>query len=131
MTNRAAGTAGSPLRTTGVALRLCLTPNGHPVLVSENDAPDLDPTLAGRLRTAFARGGGYGLLQFGAGKVGVALPPVFAYWRELGGRYATAICTRPESEGGSGRVPPPAEVELEGIAAAAPMMAGGELRKPF
>ena len=61
-----------------------------------------------RLEKAFARGSGHGLLQLGAGEVEAILPPVFAYWRELGARYVTALCAVPfngspvESEDPSG-----------------------------
>jgi hypothetical protein len=70
-----------------------LTPHGHLTLTEDRDAPALDPELAQRLRDAFARGSGHGLLQLGAGEVGTAIPPVFSYWREFGARYVTAICT--------------------------------------
>ena len=35
-------------------------------------------------------------LQLGAGEVGTVLPPVFGYWRDLGARYVTAVCTLPD-----------------------------------
>ena len=75
-----------------------LTPHGRLRLIEEDNAPALDPELAQRLRDAFARGSGHGLLQLGAGEVGTVLPPVFCYWREFGARYVTALCTQPDTE---------------------------------
>jgi non-specific serine/threonine protein kinase len=63
------------------------------------------------------------LLRLGGGEVGQVLPPVFAYWRELGGRFATAICTRPDIDERRAEFPPPPE-DLELMAAAAPVMPG-------
>jgi non-specific serine/threonine protein kinase len=50
-------------------------------LSEDRDGSALEPELARRLQNAFARGPGHGLLQLGASEVGVALPPVFSYWR--------------------------------------------------
>ena len=58
-----------------------LTPHGHLILSEDRDGSALEPELARRLQNAFARGPGHGLLQLGASEVGVALPPVFSYWR--------------------------------------------------
>jgi non-specific serine/threonine protein kinase len=93
-----------------------------------DDAPALEPGLAQRLLEAFARGSGHGLLQLGAGEVGTPLPPVFAYWRELGTRYVTALCTLPDAEelGAKVHVPAPLEADLESEASAAPPMTGAE-----
>jgi len=89
---------------------------------------ELQPGLARRLQDAFARGAGEGLLQLGAAEVGLTLPPVFSYWRELGTRYVTAVCTQPEVEahGATRHVPLPATDQLEQLAAAAPLMPGSE-----
>jgi hypothetical protein len=105
-----------------------LTPHGRLVLIPEADAPVLDGELAQRLRDAFDRGSGHGLLQLGAAEAGVALPPVFSYWRDLGARYVTALCTVPEGEVDppKAHVPPPTDVELEWLALAAPSMTGAE-----
>jgi len=64
-----------------------LTPQGRLVVVPEDDAPSLDTALAARIREAFARGSGHGLLRLGGGEVGQVLPAAFAYWREIGGRW--------------------------------------------
>jgi non-specific serine/threonine protein kinase len=68
------------------------------------------------------------LLQLGAGEVGAAMPPVFGYWRELGARYVTAVCTMPGvgELGANSRTPAPSPEELESLAAAAPPMTGAE-----
>ena len=89
---------------------------------------ELQPELARRLQDAFARGAGEGLLQLGAAEVGLTLPPVFSYWRELGTRYVTAVCTQPEVEahGATRHVPIPATGQFEQLAAAAPLMPGSE-----
>src|SRR5260370_21121693 len=111
-----------------VSLGPILTPHGRLSLVEDEDAPVLDHDLARRCRCAFARGSGHGLLQLGAGEVGVALPPVFSYWRDFGARYVSALGPQPAS-GGSGQctqVPPPPNRELERLALAAPAMTGAE-----
>jgi hypothetical protein len=69
-------------------------------------------------------GGGHGLSRLGADELGQVLPPVFAYWRELGRRHVTALCTRPDVEGRRVAVPSPSEEELAVHATAAPMMPG-------
>lgn len=53
----------------------CLAPQGRLLLAPSDDGPALEPALAGRLRRAFARGAGHGLLRLGAAEVGQLLPP--------------------------------------------------------
>ena len=105
-----------------------LTPHGRLHLAAAEDAPALPEDVGERLREAFDRGAGHGLLQLGAGEVQTALPAVFSYWRELGSLFVTALCTTPEGEGDAGRAdsPPPPREELEALAAAAPPMTGAE-----
>src|SRR5207245_7880553 len=79
-----------------------LTPHGRLTLGPAVEGPALDPSLARRLEDAFARGPGHGLLQLGAGEIGTALPPVLAFWRDLGARYVTALCTLPNAAGRDG-----------------------------
>ena len=74
-----------------VSLAPTLTPHGRLALVQVADAPPLDPELTQRLRDAFDRGSGHGLLQLRADEVGTALPPVFSYWREFGAWYMSAL----------------------------------------
>ena len=111
-----------------VSLTLALSPHGHLILAHEEGAPSLEPGLARRLRDAFGRGPGHGLLQLGADEAGTGLPPVFSYWREFGARYVTALCTQPDVEAPPQklRVPHPAEEELSWMALAVPPMAGAE-----
>jgi len=105
-----------------------LTPHGHLILSEDRDGSALEPELARRLQSAFARGSGHGLLQLGASEVGVALPPVFSYWREFGARYVTAFCTQPDGETRSTTThnPSPPDAELASLALAAPPMTGAE-----
>jgi non-specific serine/threonine protein kinase len=110
---------------TALRLSLALTPHGRLVVVTEDDAPALDPALAARIRDAFQRSSGHGLLQLGGAEVGQVLPPAFSYWRELAGRFVTAVCTQPDTEGREDELPPPPD-ELERLAAAAPVMPGAE-----
>jgi hypothetical protein len=111
-----------------VSLALVITPHGHLVLAHDAGAPSLDAALARRLRDAFERGSGHGLLWLGADEAGTTLPAVFSYWREFGARYVTALCTQPDIEAPQqkARVPHPPDEELEWIALAAPPMAGAE-----
>jgi non-specific serine/threonine protein kinase len=113
---------------TASALAPVLTPHGRLLLAPAEDAPALPHDLARRLEDSFAGGAGHGLLQLGAREVGTALPPLFGYWRELGARYVSAVCTLPEVEerGPKARVPAPPREELEALAAAAPPMTGAE-----
>ncbi|MGH9447893.1 MAG: hypothetical protein ACRD3O_19540, partial [Terriglobia bacterium] len=83
----------STILTNSLALAPILTPHGRLTLGETDDTPALEPELAQRLESAFARGSGHGLLQLGAGEVGTPLPPAFSYWREFGARYVTGLCT--------------------------------------
>jgi len=111
-----------------VSLTLALSPHGHLVLAHEEGVPSLEAGLARRLRDAFERGPGHGLLQLGADEAGTALPPVYSYWREFGGRYVTALCTQPDVDAPPQklRVPAPAEQELSWMTLAVPPMVGAE-----
>ena len=114
-----------------IALAPVLTPHGRLVLAPVDDAPALPPDLSRRLQESFARGSGHGLLQLGAAEVETALPPVFAYWREFGARYVTAVCARPHLEGREQTSIPPLPIEdLEPIASAAPPTTGAEYLTP-
>jgi hypothetical protein len=115
-----------------VSLAPVLTPHGRLTLVDSADAPFLNPELAERLRNAFERGSGHGLLQLGAAEAGAALPPVFSWWREFGASYVTALCTQPDGDavGNSAprkvRVPAPPVEELDRLVLAVPPMTGAE-----
>ncbi len=111
-----------------VSLCLSLTPHGRLVLAHDADAAPIDGVLAERLRGAFERGSGHGLLLLGADEAGTALAPVYSYWREFGARYVVALCTQPDGDAPRKRadVPAPPDEELESLAQAAPPMMGAE-----
>ncbi len=115
------------MTSTSTDLRLTpsLTPTGRLVVVAHDDAPVLEPALGERIRQAFERGSGHGLLRLGGAEVGQVLPPALSYWRDLGSRFVTALCTRPETEGRKHTLPPPPD-DLETLAAGAPLMPGAE-----
>src|SRR6516162_5809830 len=98
-----------------VSLAPTLSPHGRLALVEAPDALPLDPELAQRLWSAFARGSGHGLLQLGATEAGATLPPVFSYWREFGAWYVTALCTHSDTDATPRkvRVPAPPATELD------------------
>jgi superfamily II DNA or RNA helicase len=100
-----------------------LTPHGHLILGQQDDAPGLDTAIAQRVEGAFRRGTGHGLLWLGADAAGMILPTLFAYWREFGARYVTALCTQPEEKQ---PIPAPPEEDLEGLIRGAPPMRGAE-----
>ena len=100
-----------------------LTPQGHLILGQQDDAFYLDDAIAQRVEDAFKRGTGHGLLWLGADAAGIALPAVFAYWRDFGAHYVTALCTQPEEKQ---PIPAPSEKDLEGIIRGAPPMRGAE-----
>src|SRR5262245_822040 len=105
------------------AVSLGLTPRGHLVLSQDAEPPHIEGALAERLTRAFERGSGNGLLLLGADETGTALPPVHSFWRDFGVRYVTALCGQADSDA---PVPAPSGEELEGVASAAPPMAGAE-----
>src|SRR5260370_31708213 len=71
-----------------------LTPHGHLVLVEDSAAAATDSEVGQRLRDAFARGPGHGLLQLGAGEAGTGVPPVVSSW---GGESAPDVVPPPSS----------------------------------
>src|ERR1019366_5780531 len=105
----------------GAMDQLALTPHGRLALIEDPDGPPLDAEVAQRLRKAFERGSGHGLLQLGAAEAGATLPPVFSYWREFGAGYVTALCTQPDT-----RVPAPPAAELDRLVLSVPPMTGAE-----
>jgi non-specific serine/threonine protein kinase len=111
-----------------IVLGLRLTPHGRLAVSWDAGAPSLEANLADRLRKAFERGSGHGLLLLGAEETAALLPPVFSYWREFGAHYVTALCTQPASETGRRpeQIAAPSQNELERMALAAPPMMGAE-----
>ncbi|MBX7112899.1 MAG: DEAD/DEAH box helicase [Myxococcaceae bacterium] len=105
---------------------LRLTPLGRLVFEQVEEGPALDPALGERLGEAFARGSGHGLLRLGGEGIGHVLPPIFAWWRELGAHFLTALCTG-NAGGEQLSLPPfPPEPELQALAGSSPLMTGGE-----
>ena len=103
------------------SLCLSLTPRGRLVLAPDEAGSPLDPGQRDRLKHAFERGPGHGLLLLGTEEGGTARGPDFTYWREFGARYVSAVCIDLEGAG-----TPPAIDELERISFAAPPMMGVE-----
>jgi superfamily II DNA or RNA helicase len=110
------------------SFNLAITPHGRLALAHDAEAARLETGVAARVIGAFERGAGHGLLLLGADLAGVALPPVFGYWREFGARFVTAVCTGGDGEPGRARkrVEPPSIEELELLTFAAPPMVGAE-----
>jgi superfamily II DNA or RNA helicase len=111
-----------------VSLAPILSPHGRLALIEAPDAPPVEAALAERLRCAFARGAGHGLLQLAAAEAGAAIPPVFSYWREFGSQYVTALCAQPDIDATPRKVhlASPAADELDQLVLAAPPMTGAE-----
>src|SRR5262245_36457647 len=119
----------APSSSTGSArgLALALTPAGALVLTERSDAELVDPAVADRVRAAFGRGAGHGLLHLGAAELDTPLPPGIAFWRDLGHAFVAHLCAQPELESERKRLRldfPDAEVTA--LAAGAPPMPGGE-----
>ena len=117
---------------TPIFLVPALTPHGHLVLAEDQSATALDAEIARRLHDAFARGSGHGLLQLGAGEVSTAMPAVFAWWREFGARYVSAVCAQPERAAlqAKERILAPDAAELSSLALGVPPMPGAEYLTP-
>jgi len=105
-----------------------LSPHGALHLKPSDEAEALDARRESRIETAFARGAGHGLLQLGSEEVGTALPPLLAYWRDLGTRYLTALCALPGLGEASAKPAgaAPGDDELDKFVAAVPPMTGAE-----
>ena len=102
-----------------IALRL--SPHGRLTIVDNDSEQQPDPELALRLRSAFGRGAGHGLLLLGLDEAGSPLPPVFSWWREFGARYVTTLCALHENDASKGsiRIAPPSVGDLEALAGSA------------
>jgi non-specific serine/threonine protein kinase len=109
-------------------IAIALTPAGHVVLrrAEPGEAAPGEPA-ARRIRAAFERGHGEGLLHLGAAEAGTELPPSFAFWRDFGRAFVAALCALPDLEEKRERAEPaPRDGELERLAAAAPPAPGDE-----
>ena len=111
---------------TAPPIALAVTPAGRLHLVA-GDQDGLAAAVRERIRAAFARGDGHGLLHLGATEATTALPPTLAFFRDLARSFMTRLCGVPDLETQRERVEVPApRDELEGLAGAAPPMTGGE-----
>jgi superfamily II DNA or RNA helicase len=109
---------------------LKLTPHGRLVLEESDDAQELAPDLAQRLRAAFSRGPGFGLLQLGGREIGQTVPAVFSYWREFASRFLTALCTRTGVENAPPAAPEAPAAELAELSLSPPDITGAEYITP-
>ena len=86
-----AGEAGSASGAT-----LTLTPHGRVRFEgSAGVESEIDEPTVERIRDAFAHGHGHGLFHLGAVEATSALPLVFAFWRDFGRVFMTALCAVP------------------------------------
>src|SRR5208337_4104700 len=76
-----------------IQLTPVLTPHGTLVLIDADDGCVLDGDRSARLRRAFARGSGHGLLTLGVDDAGAIHPPAFSWWRDFGARFAASLLT--------------------------------------
>ncbi|HZA49091.1 MAG TPA: DEAD/DEAH box helicase [Myxococcaceae bacterium] len=127
---RATSTAdsNSVARADGNAISIALSPLGH--LYLESAGPDEvvpEAPAAKRIARAFERGTGAGLFHLGAVEVAIPLPPAFAFWRDFGRSFVTALCGVPDLEEKRDAVElaaPPEEIAA--LVRSAPPMQGGE-----
>jgi superfamily II DNA or RNA helicase len=110
------------------SLTLVLTPHGALHLEALDAEAALGDALAARLTECFARDGGHGLLQLGAGEADSHLPPALAFWRGFAMRFVAALCaldgTAPAAK--LKNIPAPTSAELTALIDEAPPMRGGE-----
>ncbi|HEY8207448.1 MAG TPA: DEAD/DEAH box helicase [Myxococcaceae bacterium] len=109
-------------------LSIALSPSGHLSLRAAGpDEPAPEPAAGRRIHRAFEDDPAKGLFHLGAAEVTTALPPVFAFWRDVGRRFVTALCATPDLEELRERVEVAAPLETcRELAASAPPMTGGE-----
>ncbi len=109
-----------------------VSPHGRVYLAPLHaDADDLGTArpsgpLAERIEHAFQKGQGHGVLHLGAAEVSADLPPDFAYFRDLGRRFVTALRSIPdaEEERDALHVLPPDDLAM--MAVSAPPLLGAE-----
>jgi len=110
------------------ALSLRLSPHGRFHLAGgDPEADTLAPDAASRVRKAFAKGEGSGLLHLGAVEVESHLPPSLAFGRDLTRVFMTRLCASPdlEEKRGEVKVVPPLP-EFDRLVLACPPMSGAE-----
>ena len=132
---RTAGAASGPdtdaVARGGRTLDLAVSPAGRVYLESVETADGATdtpvPAVAGRIRKAFERGSGHGLLQLGAVELGSSLPASLGFGREFGHLFMARYTAMPMLAEDWATIDLPApEAELERLAAAAPPITGAE-----
>ncbi len=117
-------------------LELVLSPGGS--MRVRRETPEPQPAGSGwldQVAGAFCRGRGPGLFALAARNPdGAALPPSFAFWRELGLGYMTALCRTAEwdhdEQDEIAPIPPPSEERIASIILGSPPMQGAEYLDP-
>src|SRR5450755_2404366 len=110
------------------SLDLAISPTGRVYLEGGHGGTDSPaPAVVERIRKAFERGSGQGLLQLGAVELGSALPTSLAFGREFGHLFMARLTATPmlAEEWATVDLPAP-NAELERLAAAAPPITGAE-----
>ncbi len=112
----------------GLALELGMSPTGRLFLgVAASDAGLLAPGVISRIRKAFERSDGSGLLHLGASELASNLPPSLAFGRALAHLFMVRLCAIPDlaKQWITLQIPTP-RLELERLLAGAPPMIGAE-----
>ena len=110
------------------SLALAVSPTGVPyVRAAEDGDAGVSDERSAAIAAAFEKGAGAGVLHLGAVEVGTALPPPFAFFRDLGHELVALVCARADLEDVRERieVTPRAE-RLQAMAAAVPPFTGAE-----
>ena len=97
-------------------------------LVEEPGSAGTPDDVVSRVREAFERGTGHGLLHLGAAEPGTALHPSLAFWREVGRQLVVSVCGALDPMDPTRTVVPEPDVAaLEELAAAVPPLLGAEV----
>lgn len=81
-----------------------------------------------RIRAAFSRSRGHGVLHLGVAEMGTELDPTFGFWRDLAQQFVSAVCGALDPADPHSFVLPEADPEALGkLAVAVPPMPGAEL----
>ena len=118
----------APAALDGQTLALALSPAGRVYLeVGHAEIESPAPAVAERLRKAFERGPGHGLLHLGGSELGSALPRSLAFGRDFGHLFMAHLTATPGLAEVWASVDLPApQADLERLAAAAPPITGAE-----
>ena len=112
---------------TSVKVQCGLSPSGR-VVLSAGGAIPAPRAAVDRIRAAFDRGTGHGLLHLGAVEVATELDPSLDFFRELGRQFVSAACGALNPLDPDTVVVPEAELAaLVTLTAAVPPMRGAEL----